>query len=209
MKGLPSLDVSRETEEALNHFKNLVIEWNPTINLVSKNSISELWDRHIVDSAQIFTTFLPKNGLWLDFGTGGGFPGLVLAILAKHLSPDLRFSLVESDRRKCSFLKRVSRDLTLSVDIMNSRVESIELEKTDYVSARAVTQLNDLLFLVRNIVSRETVFLFLKGREYKKEVANAQKNWDFKLSMVNSVTSEDGKLLILRGLERVVGKRNC
>ena len=64
MKGLPVLDVSRETEEALNHFKNLVIEWNPTINLVSKNSISELWDRHIVDSAQIFTTFLPKSGLW-------------------------------------------------------------------------------------------------------------------------------------------------
>ena len=94
--------------------------------------------------------------MWLDFGTGGGFPGLVLAILARHLSPDLRFSLVESDRRKCSFLKRVSRDLTLSVDIMNSRVESIELEKTDYVSARAVTQLNDLLFLVRNVVSRET-----------------------------------------------------
>ena len=209
MKGLPTLDVSRETEEALNHFKNLVIEWNPTINLVSKNSISELWDRHIVDSAQIFTTFRPKSGLWLDFGTGGGFPGLVLAILARHLSPDLRFSLVESDRRKCSFLKRVSRDLSLSVEISNSRVESAGLGKVDYVSARAVSELNDLLFLAESIVSRETMCLFLKGRGYKKEVANAQKNWNFKLRTANSVTSEDGKLLVLRGLERVVGKRNC
>jgi len=77
------------------------------------------------------------------------------------------------------------------------------------VSARAVTQLNELLFLARNIVSRETVCLFLKGRGYKKEVANAQKNWNFKLRTANSVTSEDGKLLVLRGLERVVGKRNC
>ncbi len=209
MKGLPALDVSRETEEALLHFKNLVIEWNPTINLVSKNSISELWNRHIIDSAQIFMAFLPKDGLWLDFGTGGGFPGLVLAVLGRCLSPELRFSLVESDRRKCSFLKRVSRDLSLSVDISNSRVESLGLGRVDYVSARAVSELNDLLFLTENIVSRETMCLFLKGGGYKKEVANAKKNWNFKLSTVKSVTSEDGKLLILSELERVVGKRNC
>ena len=209
MKGLPALNVSRETEEALLHFKNLVIEWNPTINLVSKNSISELWNRHIIDSAQIFKAFLPKDGLWLDFGTGGGFPGLVLAVLGRCLSPELRFLLVESDRRKCSFLKRVSRDLSLSVDISNSRVESVSLGKVDYVSARAVSELNDLLFLIENIVSRETMCLFLKGRGYKKEVANAKKNWNFKLSTVKSVTSEDGKLLILSELERVVGKRSC
>ena len=78
-EGLPALNVSRETEEALLHLKDLVIEWNPTINLVSKNSIGELWDRHIIDSAQIFVKFLPKDGFWVDFGTGGGFPGLVLA----------------------------------------------------------------------------------------------------------------------------------
>ena len=209
MRGLPALDVSRETEEALLHLKDLVIEWNPTINLVSKNSIGELWDRHIIDSAQIFVKFLPKDGFWVDFGTGGGFPGLVLAVLGRHLSPKLRFLLVESDRRKCSFLKRVSRDLTLSVDIRNSRVENIDLEKVDYLSARAVSQLNDLLFMSENIVSRETVCFFLKGKGYKKEVANARENWNFKLSTVSSVTSENGKLLILNGLERVVGKKNC
>jgi 16S rRNA (guanine527-N7)-methyltransferase len=207
--GLPLLNVSRETEEALLDFKNLVVEWNPTINLVSKNSISDLWDRHIVDSAQIFMTFLPKDGLWVDFGTGGGFPGLVLAILGRQLCPELRFSLVESDRRKCSFLKKVARDLALTVDIKNSRVESVDLKKADYVSARAVCQLNELFFLIENIVSRETKCFFLKGGTYKKEVANAQKNWDFNLSTVDSVTSENGRLLILSGLERVVGKRNC
>jgi 16S rRNA (guanine527-N7)-methyltransferase len=107
--------------------------------------------------------------LWLDFGTGGGFPGLVLAILARQLCPDLRFSLVESDRRKCSFLKRVSRDLALTVDIMNSRVESIDLKKADYVSARAVTQLNDLLYSDRGILFHvKQSVLFLKGENIQE-----------------------------------------
>ena len=209
MRGLPALDVSRETEEALIHLKDLVITWNPTINLVSKNSVAELWNRHIVDSAQIFVKFLPKDGLWVDFGTGGGFPGLVLAVLARHLSPQLRFSLVESDKRKCSFLKKACRDLSLSVDIRNSRIENVGLGTVDYLSARAVSQLNDLLFLTESIVSRETVCLFLKGKSYKKEVDNARKSWSFKLSSVNSVTSKEGKLLILRGLERVGRRKYC
>jgi len=206
LKLFPGFNVSRETEEALFYIRDSVIKWNPTINLISKGSVVNLWDRHILDSAQIFTFFIPKDGLWLDFGSGGGFPGLVLAALSKSLSPGLRFVLVESDARKCSFLKKISRDLSLSVNVLNARVEDLSFERVDYISARAVSQLGRLLVLTEKFVSRETVCVFLKGGKYQKEVADARKNWDFELKLVNSLTSKEGKILILKGVERVFGE---
>jgi len=97
------LDVSRETLDALKCFEDLVVLWNPAINLISNSSVSDLWSRHIVDSAQLFLFTLPDEGLWLDVGSGGGFPGIVVSIIAKELAPSLRVVLVESDKRKCVF----------------------------------------------------------------------------------------------------------
>ena len=203
MRGLLELDVSRETLDALKYFEDLVVLWNPAINLMSNSSISDLWSRHIIDSAQLFLFTLPDEGLWLDVGSGGGFPGIVVSIIAKELAPSLRVVLVESDNRKCVFLRTVIRELGLSVKVINDRIENVKLDDVVYLSARALRNLNSLLFIVENNVSRETVCVFPKGRSYKKELVESQKNWKFDFNLIDSNTSEDSKVIVLKGLERV------
>jgi 16S rRNA (guanine527-N7)-methyltransferase len=203
LRGLLELDVSRETLDALKYFEDLVVLWNPAINLISNSSVSDLWSRHIVDSAQLFLFTLPDEGLWLDVGSGGGFPGIVVSIVAKELAPSLRVVLVESDNRKCVFLRTVIRELGLSVKVINDRIENVKLDEVVYLSARALRNLNSLLFIVENNVSRETVCVFPKGRSYKKELVESQKNWKFDFNLIDSNTSEDSKVIVLKGLERV------
>ena len=203
MRGLLELDVSRETLDALKYFEDLVVLWNPAINLISNSSVSDLWSRHIVDSAQLFLFTLPDEGLWLDVGSGGGFPGIVVSIVAKELAPSLRVVLVESDNRKCVFLRTVIRELGLCVKVINDRIENVKLDDVVYLSARALRNLNSLLFIVENNVSRETVCVFPKGRSYKKELVESQKNWKFDLNLIDSNTSEDSKVIVLKGLGRV------
>jgi len=203
LRGLLELDVSRETLDALKYFEDLVVLWNPAINLISNSSVSDLWSRHIVDSAQLFLFTLPDEGLWLDVGSGGGFPGIVVSIVAKELAPSLRVVLVESDNRKCVFLRTVIRQLGLSVKVINDRIENVKLDDVVYLSARALRNLNSLLFIVENNVSRETVCVFPKGRSYKKELVESQKNWKFDFNLIDSNTSEDSKVIVLKGLERV------
>ena len=203
MRGLLELDVSRETLDALKYFEDLVVLWNPAINLISNSSVSDLWSRHIVDSAQLFLFTLPDEGLWLDVGSGGGFPGIVVSIVAKELAPSLRVVLVESDNRKCVFLRTVIRGLGLSVKVINDRIENVKFDDVVYLSARALRNLNSLLFIVENNVSRETVCVFPKGRSYKKELVESQKNWKFDYNLIDSNTSEDSKVIVLKGLERV------
>ena len=203
MRGLLELDVSRETLDALKYFEDLVVLWNPAINLISNSSVSDLWSRHIVDSAQLFLFTLPDEGLWLDVGSGGGFPGIVVSIVAKELAPSLQVVLVESDNRKCVFLRTVIRELGLSVKVINDRIENVKLDDVVYLSARALRNLNSLLFIVENNVSRETICVFPKGRSYKKELVESQKNWKFDLNLIDSNTSEDSKVIVLKGLERV------
>jgi len=203
LRGLLELDVSRETLDALKYFEDLVVLWNPAINLISNSSISDLWSRHIVDSAQLFLFTLPVEGLWLDVGSGGGFPGIVVSIIAKELAPSLQVVLVESDKRKCVFLRTVIRELGLSVKVINDRIENVKLDDVVYLSARALRNLNSLLFIVENNVSRETVCVFPKGRSYKKELVESQKNWKFDFNLIDSNTSEDSKVIVLKGLERV------
>ena len=203
MRGLLELDVSRETLDALKYFEDLVVLWNPAINLISNSSVSDLWSRHIIDSAQLFLFTLPDEGLWLDVGSGGGFPGIVVSIVAKELAPSLRVVLVESDNRKCVFLRTVIRELGLSVKVINDRIENVKLDDVVYLSARALRNLNSLLFIVENNVSRETVCIFPKGRSYKRELVESQKNWKFDFNLIDSNTSEDSKVIVLKGLERV------
>ena len=203
MRGLLELDVSRETLDALKYFEDLVVLWNPAINLISNSSVSDLWSRHIIDSAQLFLFTLPDEGLWLDVGSGGGFPGIVVSIIARELAPSLRVALVESDKRKCVFLRTVVRELGLSVKVINDRIENVKLDDVAYLSSRALRNLNSLLFIVENNVSRETICVFPKGRSYKKELVESQKNWKFDLNLIDSNTSEDSKVIVLKGLERV------
>ena len=197
---LPVADVSRETVERLVEFEQLIRKWNPAINLISKSSLDALWGRHIVDSAQIYQ-HIPSNALkCLDIGSGGGLPGIVLAVISADLAPERTFILVESDQRKSAFLREASRSLGLKVDVRASRVESLDPMCADLLSARALAPLSKLLASAQRHLSDEGTCLFPKGESYKKEISDAQKLFTFECEAIQSLTDEKGAILKIHGI---------
>ena len=196
------LSVSRETISALRAFESEVRRWNPTVNLVSRSSIDHLWDRHILDSAQIFQACPKEADHWLDLGSGGGFPGAVIAILARELLPHLRITLVESDQRKAAFLRQTVQRLGLSASVEATRVEALVPQAADVVSARALAPLSVLLDLAEPHLKPEGTCLFPKGIRHADEVLDAQRSWRFDLDAFPSALHPGAAILIIRKLER-------
>lgn len=180
----------------------LLRKWNPRINLVSKSTIEDLWDRHILDSTQIYD-LAPKGGAWLDIGSGGGFPGLVVAVLAKKVEPSRSFTLIESDVRKCAFLRTVSQELGLNVQIMAKRVEAVPPSKAQVMSARALADLTTLLGFCDRHLAPDGTAVFLKGATWEKEVAAARSLWSFDISVHKSKTNAEAAVLELKDIQRV------
>ncbi|MFK7745012.1 MAG: 16S rRNA (guanine(527)-N(7))-methyltransferase RsmG [Roseobacter sp.] len=195
-------NVSRETLDRLTTYHDLLIKWNPKINLVSKSSISDIWNRHIWDSAQI-VPFASEGTSWLDIGSGGGFPGLVVAIYAKELQPDRKVTMVESDQRKTAFLRTVIRELGLNAEVLAKRVEAMDAFAADVLSARALADLDALLgFADRHLSTSGTAF-FLKGEKWEKEVQIARESWSFDLRAHKSKTSPTAAILEIKEIQRV------
>ncbi|MBT3710487.1 MAG: 16S rRNA (guanine(527)-N(7))-methyltransferase RsmG, partial [Gammaproteobacteria bacterium] len=154
---ISGVNVSRETIEALEHFAALIEKWTVKINLISKASLADLWDRHILDSAQLLK-ICPRNiQNWLDLGSGGGLPGVVVAILAKELIPKLTMTLVESDKRKSVFLRTAIRELELNAKVLNARIEKTAPLQADVISARALAELDVLLALAEPHLTKNTI----------------------------------------------------
>jgi 16S rRNA (guanine527-N7)-methyltransferase len=196
------LNVSRETIATLQAFEAEVRRWTSTVNLVSRSSLDQLWERHIDDSAQIFKA-RPDNAVrWLDLGSGGGFPGLVVAILASELQPGLKVTLVESDQRKATFLRQTAQKLGLSVEVLAKRIESLPPQMADVVSARALAPLTDLLDLALPHLKPDGIALFPKGARHAEEVSDARRSWNFDLDSVPSAADPDAALLIIRKFRR-------
>lgn len=187
----------------LEQFAALVVKWNPSINIVAKSTIGDLWNRHIIDSVQLFRCLTAEHKSWVDLGSGGGFPGLVIAILASELRPDLHFALVESDRRKCVFLMESIRQLGLSVVVHSCRIEDLAPQSACVVSARALAPLSVLCGYAARHVRPGGVCAFLKGASVETEIDGARKDWDFELDRVDSVTDSRASILFLRGLRHV------
>ena len=195
-------DVSRETFERLEAYVALIEKWNPKINLVSKSSLPEIWDRHIWDSAQIFDIAV-EGSVWADFGSGGGLPGIVLAIFAKELRPDMQFYLVESDQRKCAFLRNAVREIGLNVKVHAERIEVLDPIGASVISARALTDLNGLLEFVERHSAKNGVAILPKGETWEKEILQAQENWSFEYEEIKSKTNNDAAILKIKDFARV------
>jgi 16S rRNA (guanine527-N7)-methyltransferase len=192
--------LSEVSMERLDRFARLVEKWNPSINVVAKSTIGNIWERHILDSIQLFRCAEPDQTSWLDLGSGGGFPGMVIAILAADAMPAMRISLVESDRRKSVFLSECSRQLGLSVDVYPSRIEDLAPQGACVVSARALAPLDSLCGYALRHVRPGGICAFLKGAAVDAEIAEAQKSWRFDLDRVASVTDSRSSILFMRGL---------
>lgn len=195
-------NVSRETLERLSDFEKLVKKWTAKINLISTGDVSHLWDRHILDSIQVYQN-APVDGDWLDIGSGGGFPGIVAAILAKADHPERSFTLVDSDQRKCAFLRTVARDLSLNVSVSSNRVEEMEPQNASVLSARALGDLTTLLSFAERHLASDGTALFPKGAKWKSEHEEAQKHWSYRLEVIKSETNPDATILKIKEPTRV------
>lgn len=196
-------NVSRETYQKLEIYSALLEKWTKTINLVSKNTIEGLWQRHIRDSAQVFDLSPVRRGHWVDLGSGGGLPGAVVAILAAEAAPELRVTCVESDQRKSVFLGVVSRETGVPFDVVASRIEACEPLKADVISARALAPLPKLLeYAVRHLAT-DGVALFQKGAQHAKEREEAEKIWRFDCQMTKSCTDPNAVIYKVGALRRV------
>ena len=197
------LNVSRETLEMLHAYAALLQKWNARINLVAASTLPDFWDRHIIDSAQLFSHAPESARHWVDLGSGGGLPGMVCAILARQFLPDCRFTVVESDMRKSAFLLTATREFDLDVQVVTARVETVPPQNADVVSARALAPLAQLLTWVTRHIAKDGVALLPKGKNYNEELAAAQRQWQFDMAMFDSQTDPLAKLLLLKDIKRV------
>jgi 16S rRNA (guanine527-N7)-methyltransferase len=202
--------VSRETLARLATYEGLLRRWQTAVNLVAPSTLDAIWHRHFADSAQL-VALAPSARAWVDLGSGAGFPGLIVAILlAGDPSPPPRLTLIESNARKCAFLREVVRETqiagSLSVDILSTRIETAttqgSLQPPDVVSARAVAPLDKLFALAAPLFASSTVGLFLKGRDAAAELQAAEKLWNFQSELVPSRTERDARIVVVRKLER-------
>ena len=191
--------VSRETHERLIAYEALVRKWNAKINLVAPSTLPEFNSRHIQDSIQIFDHVQFPEGNWVDLGSGGGLPGIVVSIYAQKAP--LTVSLVESDQRKSAFLRTVIRELSLqNVSIMTGRIENVPPLAANFVSARALAPLSVLLSMVQRHMHQDGTAIFLKGRSWKAECEEARKEWRFDVTSFPSKTDPDAAILKITGV---------
>jgi 16S rRNA (guanine527-N7)-methyltransferase len=196
-------DVSRETLERLTAYHQLLEKWNTRINLVSRGAIEDAWLRHFHDSAQLLDLSPRGARLWADLGSGAGFPGLVVAILAAERRPDLSVRLIESDQRKAVFLRGVIRETGITADVVAERIESATPCGADVLSARALAPLAALLEMARRHLAPSGVALFPKGARYRQELTDALESFTFDCDEYPSETDAEAVILKIGGIGRV------
>lgn len=201
--------VSRETLARLSTYAALLEKWQKAINLVAGKTLPELWERHFLDSAQLFALAPPGARRWLDLGSGGGFPGLVIAAMGPESSLE-SVHLVESDQRKGAFLREAARAMGVSATVHVKRIEAVDPAALhaamggapEVISARALAPLEELLPLAHRLAGAETVYLLPKGRQAEDELTAARRYWTIaQLDQLPSQTDPAANILRIRGLQ--------
>lgn len=195
------LNVSRETFEKLELLERELRRWQAIKNLVGPATLDRIWERHIVDSLQLLD-LAPEAKTWLDLGSGAGFPGLVIAIAGAERG--LKVHLVESNSRKCAFLRHISRLTGSAATVHEARLETVVpgfIGKADVVSARALAALAQLLDWTAPLLKVGTIGLFPKGRDAEIELTEARKQWTFEAETLPSSTDSEARILRITSIE--------
>jgi 16S rRNA (guanine527-N7)-methyltransferase len=201
-----AISVSCETLERLKLYAAMLAEWNAKQNLVSAGSMTDLWRRHFWDSAQLVTLIPTTATSLVDFGSGAGFPALVLAEFFREW-PDFKMVLYEATGKKCRFLEAVTDRLKLRCEIRQARIEDAPRERFDVITARACAPLEKLLTYAQRFWAKDTIALFLKGQNLEVELTQAHKSWNMELERHPSRSDASGVVLEIRELHRVSAKR--
>lgn len=199
---LNATDVTPEVLDKLHHYHARLLEWNPKINLVSANTLTDAWRRHFLDSAQLFPVYRHsgENLTLADLGSGAGFPGMVLAIMG---APNV--TLIERDIRKAAFLRTIAAETKTNVNLLNLDIKQVRQEHGapfDVITSRALADLTELLELSEHLRKPSTHCLFLKGKNLDAELALAQKEWSMEVRKMESVTDREAFILRLTSIQR-------
>jgi 16S rRNA (guanine527-N7)-methyltransferase len=200
-RALTLTPVSRETAARLDRLVELLLEWQQRMNLVAPSTLAAIWTRHISDSLQLLA-LAPDARIWVDLGSGGGFPGLVIACAR----PEAEVHLVESIKKKATFLTEAARHIGVSATVHPVRIEDFVKKfggRPEVVTARALAPLNKLLDLAHPLLERGAQGLFLKGQDVEAELTEASKYWTFEPLLVPSKTNPSSRIVVVRGLRRI------
>jgi 16S rRNA (guanine527-N7)-methyltransferase len=192
---LKKTPVSHETMDKLDRYAELLVEWNQKFNLIAKSTLSHIWTRHFLDSAQLMLHIQPKTAVVADLGSGAGFPGLVLSILGI-----CNVHLIESTGKKAGFLQLVNKELGLKATIHSRRIEEMKNFRADVITARAIAPLPELLKLSMPLIKKDSLCLFLKGQNVDRELTDSKKYWTFDSEKIPSLSDASGNVLIIRHL---------
>jgi len=198
--------VSRETNRKLEKLAALLQHWQRTVNLVGTASLARLWQRHIADSAQLVPLIPADARILVDLGSGGGFPGLVLAIMLAG-RPGFRAHLIESDKKKAAFLAAAVGELGLPAEVHAVRIEFAPPFRADIITARACAPLPELFSYAARFWGPGTLGLFHKGKDCQRELTEARESWTFDAQFAPSRSDPSGTILMVRALERVPGRQ--
>jgi 16S rRNA (guanine527-N7)-methyltransferase len=202
-RALKLMPVSRETEERLVRFVELLLLWQEKTNLVASSTVDRIWSRHIADSLQLLE-LAPDAKAWIDLGSGGGFRGIPIACALADTS-GARVHLVESNGKKAAFLREAVRQLALPAEVHRQRIENFGESfggKADAVTARALAPLKELCGLACSFIQAGAVGLFLKGQDVDAELTEAAKYWKLAFERISSRTEPSGSIVVIRALSR-------
>lgn len=206
-KALALTPVSRETAQRLDHFAALLRLWQKRTNLIAASTLPQLWTRHIADSLQLLA-FAPHARHWIDLGSGGGFPGLVIACAIADLGGHVH--LVESNTKKAAFLREAGRVTGSPIVVHPERIETFSRRPQDHfdvITARAVAPLPKLLDYVQPLMRPGTQALLLKGQDVAAELTESSKYWRIDADLKPSITSPEGRIAVIHRLERLAAVR--
>jgi 16S rRNA (guanine527-N7)-methyltransferase len=198
--------VSRETLARLDRFVELLLKWQNTTNLVAPSTLPQLWTRHVADSLQLLD-LAPDARVWVDLGSGGGFPGLIIACALAE-TPGAEVHLVESNAKKAAFLREAARVTKAPAVVHAIRIEDSGDSlpaRVDVVTARALAPLKSLLDQAFPLLARGAVGVFPKGQDVDAELTEAAKYWNIQASLVPSRTDPKARIVVVRALERRAG----
>ena len=204
-------NVSRETIEKLLIYEKLILNAQEKYNLVGKSTLSQVWLRHFADSAKIFQIIEDKyyksnkdSISFADIGSGAGFPGVVISLMLEAKNMIVRTVLIDSNKKKSSFLENVKKKMGLSYNVLNKRSESVE-EKFDIITARAVTSIKKFLDINYNLFKNDSIIILLKGKTWREEIKESKKKWKFQFNVVknnNQLDSSGGVTLVIRNIKK-------
>lgn len=189
--------VSRETRERLEAFAAILEKWNVRINLVSPRDMPHLWERHIKDSLRL-VPFIKRGTRVIDLGSGGGFPAIMIGIAC-----DAEMVMVESDQRKCAFLREAARACGVKAQVIPKRIEQAEIAPAAYVTARALASLSQLLEWSAPFLLPEGKALFLKGKNLPDELTEAERCWHMQHRILDNRAASGGAIIEISDIRRV------